>query len=221
MKRILLICLSALLLLSLFACNNENEPTEPSILNLETCYTVSLPASDTRTRFVQFTMEGGATFVIELYPEYAPQTVENFQNLVKDGFYNGLTFHRICAGFMIQGGDHQGDGMGTADHTIYGEFSINGYPNSLSHERGVISMARRSNDYNSAGTQFFIMHATNTRLDGQYAAFGRVVAGMETVDTIAALPVTEQPYSGEKSKPRDVPVIESAVFVDYTPAAAE
>ena len=133
---------------------------------------------------VKITMESGDAITLELYPEIAPITVENFVSLVKEGFYNGLIFHRVIAGFMIQGGDPLGSGFGGSDKNIKGEFKLNGIKNDLSHERGVISMAR-SQDPNSASSQFFICHADATFLDGQYAAFGRVIEGMETVDDIA------------------------------------
>lgn len=129
------------------------------------------------------------TIKLELYPEIAPITVENFTMLVESGFYNGLTFHRIIEGFMMQGGDPLGTGLGGADKDIYGEFSVNGWENNLSHTRGVISMAR-SQDYNSASSQFFIMHKDYPGLDGQYAAFGRVTEGMNIVDTICRNVVT-------------------------------
>lgn len=130
-------------------------------------------------------MQNGDVVKIELYPAYAPKTVANFEKLVSEGFYDGLTFHRVIAGFMIQGGDPLGNGMGGSDTPIYGEFAGNGFPqNTLHHDRGVISMARSSNP-NSASSQFFIMHADGYFLDGQYAAFGRVIEGMEAVDRIA------------------------------------
>lgn len=132
-------------------------------------------------------MENGAKIEIELYPETAPITVANFEKLVKSGFYDGLTFHRVIPGFMIQGGDPQGNGMGGSKEKIKGEFMSNGVENPLKHERGVISMAR-SFDPNSASSQFFIMHADAPHLDGQYAAFGKVVAGIEVVDEIASIP---------------------------------
>ena len=132
-------------------------------------------------------MENGAKIEIELYPEVAPITVANFEALVKDGFYDGLTFHRVIPGFMIQGGDPQGNGMGGAKNKIKGEFRANGVKNDLKHTRGVISMAR-SFDPNSASSQFFIMHADAPHLDGQYAAFGKVVSGIEAVDEIASIP---------------------------------
>lgn len=132
-------------------------------------------------------MENGAKIELELYPEHAPKTVANFEKLVKAGFYNGLTFHRVIAGFMIQGGDPLGNGMGGAEEKVYGEFRANGFDNPIAHERGVISMAR-SYDPNSASSQFFIVHQNAPHLDGSYAAFGRVISGMETVDEIASIP---------------------------------
>lgn len=127
-------------------------------------------------------MENGGNFTLELYPEYAPETVANFVKLAGDGFYDGLTFHRIVDGFMAQGGDPEGTGMGGSKDTIKGEFAANGFKaNTLSHTRGVISMAR-SMDYNSASSQFFICYDDASFLDGQYAAFGKVVDGMDVVD---------------------------------------
>ena len=132
-------------------------------------------------------MENGAKIELELCPEAAPETVKNFEMLVKSGFYDGLTFHRIIPGFMIQGGDPLGNGMGGAEKNIKGEFRANGHNNPLKHTRGVISMARAF-DPNSASSQFFIMHADAPHLDGQYAAFGRVISGIEAVDEIASIP---------------------------------
>lgn len=131
-------------------------------------------------------MENGKKIKLELYPEVAPITVANFERLVKNGFYDGLIFHRVISGFMIQGGDPEGTGMGGSDEKIKGEFAANGVSNSLKHERGVISMAR-SQFMNSASSQFFIMHKDAPHLDGQYAAFGKVVEGIEVVDEIAAV----------------------------------
>lgn len=136
---------------------------------------------------VTITMETGKQIKIELYPEIAPKTVENFERLVKEGFYNGLIFHRVIKGFMIQGGCPNGTGMGDPGYKIQGEFAANGFKNDLKHERGVISMARAM-DPNSAGSQFFIMHQDAPHLDGQYAAFGKVVEGMDVVDEIADMP---------------------------------
>ena len=129
-------------------------------------------------------MADGGTVTLELYPDVAPNTVANFIALANAGFYDGLIFHRVIAGFMIQGGDPAGNGTGGPGYSIAGEFAANGFPNDLSHSRGVISMARAA-DPNSAGSQFFIMHADYPYLDGQYAAFGRVVEGQEVVDAIA------------------------------------
>ena len=133
---------------------------------------------------VLITMEDGGEIELELYPETAPLTVENFEKLAGQGFYDGLTFHRVIPGFMIQGGCPEGTGAGGPGYTIKGEFSSNGVKNDLKHTRGVISMARTMIP-DSAGSQFFIMHADAPHLDGQYAAFGKVIRGMEVVDRIA------------------------------------
>lgn len=149
---------------------------------------------------VQIEMENGGVMKLELDAQTAPKTVANFEKLVSEGFYDGLIFHRVISGFMIQGGDPQGTGMGGADETIPGEFAINGVENNLSHTRGVISMARSQNP-NSASSQFFIMHADGQFLDGQYAAFGKVVEGIEVVDAIAA----------EKTNAMDKPITEQKI----------
>ena len=135
---------------------------------------------------VTIEMENGKKIKLELYPEEAPITVENFLELVKNHFYDGLTFHRVISGFMIQGGDPLGTGFGGSDKRIKGEFLANGVNNRIKHVRGVISMARSQNP-NSASSQFFIMHADAPHLDGQYAAFGKVVDGIEVVDEIASV----------------------------------
>ena len=147
---------------------------------------------------VTIEMEDGGVIKAELYPEIAPITVENFLSLAEKGFYDGLIFHRVISGFMIQGGDPTGTGMGGPGHTIKGEFRANGVVNNIRHERGVLSMAR-SMMPDSAGSQFFIMHKAAPHLDGQYAAFGRVIEGIEVVDRIASTktdrsdrPVVEQ-----------------------------
>ena len=146
-------------------------------------------------------MENGGAIELELYPHIAPITVENFVSLAGSGFYDGLIFHRVISGFMIQGGDPLGNGMGGSDKNIKGEFAANGVANSLSHKRGVISMARSQN-FNSASSQFFIMHADGEFLDGQYAAFGKVTSGIETVDAIAEVPTdrNDRPYEEQKIK---------------------
>ena len=133
---------------------------------------------------IRITMDNNQEIEAELYPEVAPITVENFVNLVNQHFYDGLIFHRVIKGFMIQGGDPTGTGMGGSDNKIKGEFLANGVINELKHERGVLSMAR-SIDPNSASSQFFIMHEDAPHLDGQYAAFGEVISGMDVVDEIA------------------------------------
>ena len=135
---------------------------------------------------VTFEMENGDIMKAELYPEIAPNTVNNFISLVQNGFYDGLIFHRVIRGFMIQGGCPDGTGMGGPGYTIKGEFSQNGFANDLRHTEGVLSMARAMHP-DSAGSQFFIMHKNAPHLDGQYAAFGKVVAGMEVVDKIASV----------------------------------
>lgn len=135
---------------------------------------------------VTIKIKGMGDIKAELYPQIAPITVENFVKLAGSGFYNGLTFHRIIPGFMIQGGDPEGTGMGGPGYSIKGEFSSNGFPNSLNHSRGVLSMAR-SMMPDSAGSQFFIMHEDAPHLDGQYAAFGKVIEGIEVVDKVASV----------------------------------
>lgn len=156
-------------------------------------------------------VEGYGTIALELDADTAPVSVTNFVNLAKDGFYNGLTFHRIISGFMIQGGDPLGNGTGGSDKTIKGEFSDNGIENNISHVRGVISMAR-ANDPDSASSQFFIVHEDSNFLDGQYAAFGHVTEGMEIIDQICQdTPV--QDSNGTVSAD-DQPVISSISIID-------
>jgi len=154
---------------------------------------------------VVITMDTGEKIKIELYPEIAPETVANFEKLVNSGFYNGLTFHRVIRGFMIQGGCPDGTGTGGPGWTIKGEFLANGFANPLKHTKGVISMARTAAP-NSAGSQFFIMHEDAPHLDGQYAAFGKVVEGLDVVDRIAM--VRTNPWD----KPLQPVVMESVVI---------
>lgn len=153
------------------------------------------------------------TITVKLEPEYAPETVENFINLCEEGFYDGLTFHRIISGFMIQGGDPTGTGMGGSDKEIKGEFASNGVENDLSHTRGTISMAR-SQDPDSASSQFFIVHDDSTYLDGQYAAFGSVTDGMDVVDAIATATYTSADSNGTLSDKTEQPVINSIKIQD-------
>lgn len=150
---------------------------------------------------VTIEMENGDIIKVELYPEVAPNTVNNFISLVKKGFYDGLIFHRVICGFMIQGGCPQGTGTGGPGYQIKGEFLQNGFPNSLKHEPGVISMARAMHP-DSAGSQFFIMHETSPHLDGSYAAFGKVIEGMDVVNKIAEVPTAwgDKPFEAQVMK---------------------
>lgn len=162
------------------------------------------PAENSYTAVIE--IEGYGTITLELDASAAPVTTENFVSLAREGFYDGLTFHRIIEGFMIQGGDPDGNGTGGSEQTIKGEFRENGVENSLSHTRGAISMAR-SNDYDSASSQFFIVHEDSTFLDGSYAAFGYVKEGMEVVDAICA---DAEPIDGDGFiAPENQPVIQS------------
>lgn len=156
---------------------------------------------------VKIEMENGGAMVVELYPDKAPITVENFKKLVGEGFYDGLIFHRVISGFMIQGGDPEGTGRGGSDETIKGEFAANGVDNDLKHERGVISMAR-TNQPDSASSQFFICHADAPHLDGSYAAFGKVIEGIEVVDEIASV---ETDYS---DKPLEDVVMKKVYMIE-------
>ena len=195
-----LICLAAALLL-LTGCGQTAAPetTAPAV-------TQAVPA-EVQTAVI--TVKDYGTIEVELDPAAAPVTVENFVKLVNDGFYDGLTFHRIISGFMIQGGDPLGNGMGGSDETIQGEFKANGVDNPISHVRGTISMAR-SQRPDSASSQFFIVHADSTFLDGQYAAFGHVTEGMEVVDAICdSTPVLDGNGTVDTASQ---PVIESIVM---------
>lgn len=163
----------------------------------------------TGKHYVEITVKGYGKIDLELDADVAPITVTNFINLVNDKFYDGLTFHRIIDGFMVQGGDPLGNGTGGSSKTIKGEFSDNGINNSISHVRGVISMAR-SNSYDSASSQFFIVHEDSTFLDGKYAAFGKVTSGMDVVDELAKVKVEDN--NGTVLK-ENQPVIESIKII--------
>jgi peptidyl-prolyl cis-trans isomerase B (cyclophilin B) len=154
---------------------------------------------------VTIEMENGSIIKVELYPEVAPNTVRNFISLVKKGFYDGVIFHRVIPGFMIQGGDPDGSGMGGPGYSIKGEFSGNGFPNNLKHDKGVISMARSSAP-NSAGSQFFIMVEKAPHLDGQYAAFGKVVEGIDVADKIVSTKTDFRDKPVEEQKMKKVTV---------------
>ncbi|MBE6774024.1 MAG: peptidylprolyl isomerase [Ruminococcaceae bacterium] len=198
MKRIFCVLLSVLTLCLCFtACSkNDADTTQPT---------------STEHSKVKFTMDNGGEFVIELYPEYAPKTVANFLKLVGEGFYDGLTFHRVIEGFMAQGGEHPQEA--TMDiMTIEGEFASNGFTqNTLKHERGVISMARTS-EPNSASTQFFICYDTAAHLDGDYAAFGKVIEGMEVIDGFLKIERT-MGFDGQLSSPVEPITIKTAVVL--------
>ena len=162
------------------------------------------------TNTVKIEMCDGNSIVVELDEKAAPLTVKNFQKLVSQHFYDGLIFHRVISGFMIQGGDPQGTGMGGSKETVKGEFRVNGVNNPLSHERGVISMAR-SQFYNSASSQCFICHADAKFLDGQYAAFGKVVQGIEEVDRIASTPTDRSDRPLEEQRIHTIHFVKAAV----------
>ncbi len=158
--------------------------------------------------YVTIEMENGKVMKGELYPEIAPQTVDNFRKLAEEGFYNGLIFHRVIPGFMIQGGCPQGTGTGGPGYQIKGEFAANGFQNDLRHERGVLSMARAMHP-DSAGSQFFIMVADAPHLDGRYAAFGKITEGMDTADEIVSAPRDMMDRPREEQKMKKVMVTEA------------
>ena len=159
-----------------------------------------------KTINIKITMNTGKTMEAELYPEIAPKTVENFKKLIEEKFYDGLIFHRVIAGFMIQGGCPDGTGMAGPGYSIEGEFTSNGFKNDLKHTRGVLSMARAM-DPNSAGSQFFIMHQDSPHLDGQYATFGKLTDGFDTLDEIA------QTKTNWQDRPKEDQVIQSIVIL--------
>ena len=167
--------------------------------------------------YVEMVVKNYGTIELELDADTAPITVTNFINLINEKFYDGLTFHRIIAGFMVQGGDPKGTGYGGSSQTIKGEFALNGVENNISHVRGVISMAR-SDSYNSASSQFFIMHEDNTGLDGQYAAFGKVISGIEVIDELVKVKVEDD--NGTVLADNQ-PVIESIRVIEKDEASSE
>ena len=189
---VLLVCL----LLTMVACDGTRgtETTQTDVITVDTDVTY----------YADIEIADYGTITVQLDQNAAPATVANFVSLAQSGFYDGLTFHRIMAGFMMQGGDPKGNGTGGSGNTIVGEFQANGYDNPISHKRGVISMARSQN-YNSASSQFFIMHVDYPYLDGQYAAFGQVTEGLEIVDAICE---SAQPTDNNGSIAKDAqPVI--------------
>ncbi|WP_117169597.1 peptidylprolyl isomerase [Paraliobacillus sediminis] len=200
-KPILVLISSLLLLLILASCGSTTEPDEPQESAEQTDEQLDL--SDVEENpVVTITMENDEEIILELFPDIAPNTVANFVSLIEKGFYDDLIFHRVIPDFMIQGGDPDGTGGGGPDYSIPGEFTSNGFENNLSHERGVLSMAR-TNEPDSAGSQFFIMVADSTNLDGEYAAFGQVIEGMEVVDSIVTVekdPETNKPLKDQRMK---------------------
>ena len=195
--------------------NENNLESENQIANTQNNQTNNESGENnmysTGKHHAKIVVKNYGTIALELDADVAPITVENFANLVNEGFYNGLTFHRIISGFMIQGGDPLGNGTGGSSKTIKGEFASNGVKNSISHVRGTISMARSSMP-NSASSQFFIVHKDSTFLDGQYAAFGTVTSGMEVVDKICAETAVEDD-NGTVAK-NNQPVIEKITMID-------
>ncbi|WP_353626184.1 peptidylprolyl isomerase [Bacillus sp. JCM 19041] len=189
--------------------NNESQQGEEAVSEPGV---PEVPVQADEVPIVTMEMEDGGIVKMELYPDMALHSVNNFVALIESGFYDGLTFHRIIPGFMVQGGDPEGTGQGGPGYAIKGEFSSNGIENNLSHERGILSMAR-SQDADSAGSQFFIMHEDEPELDGNYAAFGKVIKGMEVIDQIAETETVEVPTQNhpEAGKPVEghTPVIES------------
>jgi len=204
-KKYFIALISILMVLMMGGCKAQTSSTSStSSSEVKNTPAVVTPSTDTTKNTVKpivtIEMEDGAKIKIELNPQVAPNTVNNFISLVKKGFYNGLIFHRVVPGFMIQGGDPQGTGMGGPGYSIKGEFSGNGVNNTLKHARGVISMAR-SQDMNSGGSQFFIMVKDSSFLDGQYASFGQVIDGMDEVDKIVATPSDNSEQGGNGGKP--------------------
>lgn len=217
MKKIAVISAILICILIMTACSNSEttSQTEPT----STLKTEQKTKSDDTDKFkikegelkvdknpiVTITMENGGVITAELYPDVAPQSVCNFISLINQGFYNGLIFHRVIPGFMIQGGDPTGTGMGGPGYSIVGEFNANGFNNKLKHERGVLSMAR-SQVFDSAGSQFFIMVEDADYLDGQYAAFGKVLSGMEVADGIVNTETDSQDKPLKEQKIKTVTV---------------
>ena len=205
----------ALLLTSLIACTETGACDMEAVKGeINSMKVDDFTETAKKTEYVKFTVKDHGEFVVRLRADVAPITVENFQKLVSEKFYDGLTFHRIMKGFMIQGGDPEGTGAGGSKDTIKGEFSQNGVKNELSHIPGVISMARRSTPLDSASSQFFIVNdERSVSLDGGYAAFGYVVAGYDVILSISDVRVTYNVYGTEKSVPVDRVVIEKVCFV--------
>ena len=218
MKRIALLMLSLLMLVSFASCemvsDGDSEQSTVSVdvnkgidftsekneVDIDMTKIEGLENYKTENPIAAIKIEGYGTVVVELYPDIAPNTVNNFISLIRKGFYDNNTIHRSVPGFMIQGGDPKGDGTGGPGYSIYGEFTSNGFRNDLKHTEGVISMARRSSPKDSAGSQFFIMLGDASYLDGEYAAFGKVISGMDIVKKLADKEKVSNINSGKLSK---------------------
>ncbi|WP_249030307.1 peptidylprolyl isomerase [Tannockella kyphosi] len=213
MKTIFKFTISFMLALTLVGCSQGEEEEDGTMIPLEESEQTEINYDDylSGDYYIEIEVEGYGVIEATLYADIAPITVTNFIELIEEGFYDGLTFHRIIDGFMIQGGDPLGNGTGGSDNTIIGEFSSNGYVNDLSHTRGVLSMAR-SSAYDSASSQFFIMHSDSTYLDGSYAAFGLVTSGMDVVDAIVEDAIVEDSNGTVSSE--NQPVITSIIVVE-------
>lgn len=218
-KKILNILMITLIILNIVGCTKKKESEDPKVeqkqeitileekdgeITKGTLEGYTFTETEDKTDRVKIQMENGDTILIVLSNKDTPITIANFKKLVSEKFYDGLIFHRVIKDFMIQGGDPEGTGMGGSAKTIKGEFSLNGVTNSLSHTKGVISMAR-SSEYNSASSQFFICHADATYLDGSYAAFGKVFAGFDIVDKIANVETSQMPAT------QDRPLVEQKI----------
>ena len=206
MRKLLSICLTALLILSLAGCG---QTSVVGITTISKDPAANEGSQGIGTHHAEIEIQDYGTITVELDGDAAPITVQNFMDLANDGFYDGLTFHRIISGFMMQGGDPNGNGTGGSENTIKGEFSANGVENTLSHTRGAISMAR-AQDPDSASSQFFICHADSTFLDGQYACFGYVTDGMDVVDAVCE---AAQPTDDNGTIPADQQPVITAIRI--------
>ena len=206
MRKLLSICLTALLILSLAGCG---QTSVVGITTISKDPSANEESQGVGTHHAEIEIQDYGTITVELDGDAAPITVQNFMDLANDGFYDGLTFHRIISGFMMQGGDPNGNGTGGSENTIKGEFSANGVENTLSHTRGAISMAR-AQDPDSASSQFFICHADSTFLDGQYACFGYVTDGMDVVDAVCE---AAQPTDDNGTIPTDQQPVITAIRI--------
>ena len=202
-KKILLLITLMIITIFTYGCTQNSEKKEENLLNID--YTqntneLSLTQYETTNPVVAMYIENYGSVVIELYPKIAPNTVNNFISLVKSGFYDNNTFHRLVPGFVLQGGDPTGTGTGGPGYTIKGEFSANGYENNLKHEKGIVSMARTSASNDTAGSQFFIMLDKSEYLDGQYAAFGKIIDGWSNIEKIVANEKVANENTGQLQK---------------------